>query len=158
MGKEMMNQAADVKDYRMEWTEDMSTGFPDIDAQHKEWIARYNKFKDAVLHNKGLEVWGETLLFFLRYTETHFCFEEDIIKFYHYPEEALQVEQHNKFRTRMEQIMRLTWPTKPSRQEMMMLQVELGNWLQDHICTIDVHLRDIDQSKPAESFFTWGKQ
>jgi hemerythrin len=150
------NQMAGVKDYKLSWTDDMSTGFPDIDAQHKEWIARYNKFNDAVVHNKGLEVWGETLLFFLRYTETHFRFEEDIIELYNYPEKALQVEQHNKFRSRIEQIMRFTWPSKPTREDMMMLQVELGNWLQEHICTIDVQLRTIDQNRPADSFFNWG--
>ena len=33
----------------------MATGVPEVDAQHQEWIRRYNEFDAAVSHGQGLE-------------------------------------------------------------------------------------------------------
>ena len=61
----------------IEWnSEKMATGFPEIDAQHKEWIRRVNEFDDAVVNRKGLEAIQNTLDFLAQYSETHFSGEE----------------------------------------------------------------------------------
>lgn len=44
----------------------MATGVPEVDAQHQEWIRRYNEFDEAVSQGKGLEVVRSTLDFFCK--------------------------------------------------------------------------------------------
>lgn len=157
MDTEATDQGKNVKSQKLAWSEDMSTGFPDIDAQHMEWIARFNQFNDAIVEGKGVEAWTNNLLFFVRYTETHFRFEEDIMQQYHYSGKAPHIELHARFRSRIEEIMNMTWPEAPILKDMQLLQSELSNWLQNHICKVDVQLREIDKSFPSK-YTPWGNK
>ncbi|MBT3336392.1 MAG: hypothetical protein HN855_12600 [Anaerolineae bacterium] len=60
----------------IEWNEDMSTGIPEIDEEHKEWLRRYNEFDNAVSNQQGKELTKVALRFFEQYTEFHFPNEE----------------------------------------------------------------------------------
>jgi hypothetical protein len=42
----------------------MATGVAELDAQHQEWIRRFDEFDEAVSQGKGIESVGGTLLFF----------------------------------------------------------------------------------------------
>ena len=50
----------------------MATGVPVVDAQHQEWIRRYNEFDEAISQGKGMNVVQNTLDFFLAYADVHF--------------------------------------------------------------------------------------
>jgi hemerythrin len=125
------------------WNESrMTTGFPEIDAQHKEWISRFNEFNQAVIDHKGQEVFGNALLFFLRDTETHFRFEEDLMKLHHCSAQGLNKEEHEKFQKRIHEITYQTWPLGATEEDVLQLKKELADWLISHICTVDVKLRE----------------
>jgi|WetSurMetagenome_2_1015567.scaffolds.fasta_scaffold280190_2 hypothetical protein len=42
----------------------MATGVAKVDAQHQDWIRRFNEFDEAVSQGKGIESVSGTLLFF----------------------------------------------------------------------------------------------
>lgn len=128
---------------RIEWDEaSMGTGFPEIDAQHLTWLSRFNAFIDAVNHNQGRDMWSEALLFFIRYTERHFAFEERLMKDNDCVTAARNREEHAAFRKRLEEVAAMTWPFGPTEEDVFALQRELSTWLRRHICTIDIQLRD----------------
>ena len=124
------------------WNDDkMGTGIKEIDDQHKEWLSRFNEFNRAVTDKRGKEALSRALFFFLRYTETHFTYEEKQMKQTNCPAEATNRAEHEKFRKRLAEIMDLFGQKGGSMIEAMQLNTELKNWLLDHICTVDVQLR-----------------
>jgi hemerythrin-like metal-binding protein len=124
----------------------MATGFPSIDAQHKEWLSRFNKFEDAIHDKNWKENWTEALLFFIRYTETHFRFEENLMAQYHCSARELNRDEHLKFQARIQEIVYMTWPLGATLNDVLLLEAELVDWLKNHICNIDVKLRDCDKN------------
>jgi hemerythrin len=126
------------------WNEsEMTTGFPEIDSQHKEWISRFNEFKEAIIAQKGEETCANAILFFTRYTETHFRFEEAFMQEYRCSAQYTNKTDHEKFKARIQEITYMTWPLGATQEDVLMLEEELADWMKNHICTIDVKLRDV---------------
>jgi hemerythrin-like metal-binding protein len=121
----------------------MTSGFPEIDAQHKEWITRFNAFNQAVVQHKGAEAFSDALMFFIRYTETHFRTEETLMKVYHCSGEGLNKQEHDKFQKRVQEITYQTWPLGATEEDVLNLKAELGEWLVSHICKVDIKLREV---------------
>ncbi len=133
-----------VEHVGIQWNESrMSTGIPQIDEQHKEWIARFNTFNQAVEENLGTETFSDALLFFLRYTQTHFHFEETLMTMYHCSAEGRNKLEHERFEKRIHELSFQTWPLGATPEEVLLLRNELGDWLVSHICKTDVALREV---------------
>lgn len=129
--------------YKIEWDEEsMATGFPDIDKQHMEWIAMFNGFEEAIRQQKGTEVYSDALLFIIRYAETHFMFEEDLMEKVHSTGRQVNKAEHDKLRTRIRDFSYMTWPGGATEQDVLALEGELVDWLKHHILTVDVKLKD----------------
>ena len=129
----------------IEWNDEkMATGFPEIDAQHKEWIRRINEFDDAVVNRKGQEAIQNTLDFLTRYFETHFVDEEAIMAQLNFPLREPNRAAHDEFRGKLAEIR--TWAKNDSATsvEVIALKDALEKWLVNHICTIYVRLRNIN--------------
>jgi hemerythrin len=126
----------------IEWDHDkMTTGLPDIDEQHKEWIRRFNEFDNAVANRKGLEAIQSTLSFLTQYTETHFVHEEACMTQCNCPATAVNRSAHDGFRARLSEIKGWVKQEGATIVEVVALKLELEAWLINHICTIDVQLR-----------------
>ena len=129
----------------IEWNEaKLGTGLTDIDAQHREWLRRYNEFDNAVMNGQGLDVIFSTLAFMVQYTETHFSHEEARMA-----ERGCQAQDANRaahvqFRTRLDEMLSWLENAKPTTVEVVILKQELEDWLTNHISTIDVQLRNVN--------------
>jgi hemerythrin len=124
------------------WDEEkMTTGLPEIDAQHKEWMRRFNEFDDAVVSGKGHESILSALDFLKQYTETHFASEEKSMADLNSPAQGENHAAHAEFRGKLAEIS--SWVKKEgvSSVEVLALKMTLGDWLVNHISTIDVKLR-----------------
>jgi len=129
----------------IEWNEaKLGTGLPDIDEQHREWLRRYNEFDDAVMKGQGLEVIFSTLAFMVQYTETHFSHEEARMAECGCQAQNANRAAHDQFRTRLDEMLSWLENTRPTAVEVVILKQELEDWLVNHICTIDVQLRNPD--------------
>ena len=129
----------------IEWDEaKLGTGLPDIDAQHKEWLRRYNEFDNAVMNGQGRDVIFSTLAFMVQYTETHFSHEEARMAECGCPAQAENRAAHDQFRTRLNEMLSWLENAKPTTVEVVILKQELEDWLTNHISTIDVQLRNVD--------------
>jgi hemerythrin len=122
--------------------EKMATGVPEVDAQHQEWIRRYNEFDNAVSQGMGLEVVQSTLDFFANYAETHFKLEEACMT----KRNCLAAEANRVAHEKMRNILaglKLYMERKGvSTTQVAILKIEMQDWLVKHILTIDIQLRD----------------
>ena len=129
----------------IEWNEEkMATGFPEIDAQHKEWIRRINEFDNAVVNRKGQDVIQNTLEFLTQYAETHFVGEEEIMEQFKSPSQETNRRAHDEFRGKLAEIRAWVKTGGDTSVEVIELKDALEKWLINHISTIDVQLRNVN--------------
>lgn len=122
--------------------EKMATGVPAVDAQHQEWIRRYNEFDEAVSQGKGLETVSSTLDFFASYAETHFKLEEAYMEELHCPAAAANRAAHEQMRNILAGFRAYVKRQGVSMFEVAALRKEMQEWLVKHILTVDIQLRD----------------
>jgi len=128
----------------IEWNyENMTTGSDEIDADHKEWIHRFNQFDAAIVNRQGIEAIVEALQYFALYTETHFPHEEQIMEALQSPSAQINKAEHNKFREKLNLIGTWVRSEGASLFEVIELKIELEHWLSDHIGKIDRQLRSV---------------
>ena len=129
----------------IEWNDEkMATGFPKIDAQHKAWIHQINEFDDAVVNRKGQEVIQNTLDFLTQYSETHFVDEETIMAQLNSPALEPNRAAHDEFRRKLAEIRAWVKNEGATSVEVIELKDALEKWLVNHICTVDIQLRNVN--------------
>jgi hemerythrin len=120
----------------------MTTGVVEIDREHQELIRRFNDFHDAMIHGKGREVAGRMLTFIVDYTEKHFAHEEKCMAERRCPAAAANLAAHNALRREVVGMKARLTDGSLSVVDLLKIERTLGDWLQNHICAIDVKLRD----------------
>ncbi len=122
--------------------EKMATGVPEVDAQHQEWIRRYNEFDEAVSRGTGLGAVRGALDFFANYAETHFKVEEAYMAKLHCPAAAVNRAEHEQMRNILAGFRTYVKSQGVSMFEVAALRKEMQEWLVRHILTVDIQLRD----------------
>lgn len=120
----------------------MSTGVDAVDAQHQEWIWRYNEFDAAICRGKGMDVVQNTLEFFIAYADVHFKFEEAIMDERHCCAAKANHSAHEHMRHILKGFKTYVNKYGYSISEIISLKLRMEEWLIKHILTIDVKLRD----------------
>ena len=120
----------------------MATGVPEVDAQHQEWICRFNKFNDAIIEGKGIEVVQSTLDFFADYAESHFSLEEAAMAERNCPAAEANQAAHEHMRAILVGFRSYVKRHGFSISEVISLRIQMEEWLVRHILTIDTQLRD----------------
>jgi hemerythrin-like metal-binding protein len=87
-----------------EWNEKLSTGFDEIDAQHKKLLGLVNELHDAMRNRRGKEVLGYVLEELRKYTVYHFSNEERAFDRYGYPEAAEHKRWHAEIVRKLEDL------------------------------------------------------
>jgi hemerythrin-like metal-binding protein len=119
----------------------MSTGVSEVDAQHQEWIRRYNQFDEAISEGRGVEVVQTTLNFFVDYADTHFKLEEAVMEKHDCPVSKANRAAHDHMRNILTGFKEYADEHGYSLSEMLGLKFQMEEWLINHILTIDVQLR-----------------
>ncbi len=119
----------------------MATGVPEVDAQHQEWIRRYNEFDNAISQGKGLDAVQSTLNFFASYAETHFKLEEAFMTERHCPAAEENRTAHECMRNILAGFKAYVEQHGFSWIEVATLRIEMEEWLVKHILTVDIQLR-----------------
>jgi hemerythrin-like metal-binding protein len=126
----------------IEWNADaMATGQSDIDRQHQEWLLAFNQFERVVREDKGLESIQGALNFFVRYAERHFVLEEARMDQLHCPTAEANRTEHARFRQMIAALQKSLRYQDTNHDHVIALQIELANWLMEHILTVDLGLR-----------------
>jgi hemerythrin len=93
----------------IEWSNELSVGIEEIDAQHKVLVDLLNQIHEAIQQRQGAEATGEIIERLGEYTRIHFAVEESLMRILHYPEYERHKEEHdqlieqlNGFRAKLE--------------------------------------------------------
>jgi hemerythrin-like metal-binding protein len=116
----------------------LSVGVRDIDDQHRALVDILNRLGDVVQGEQP--EWDESAVLdeLVRYTETHFRFEETLMQKVGYAQAAVHEQQHQDLvRQVLDMASRLTRGDHPEAEE---LVVFLRDWLTAHIMGTDREL------------------
>ena len=121
------------------WTKKYSVGIDSIDEQHKHFFEIANALVEAALNDAAEK---EELLALLGslgdYAFYHLDTEEKYFNEFHYPEAQMHIEEHNKYREQVKQLLdsleKETGDTKKLAKE---AAIYSGNWLFHHILLVD---------------------
>ena len=69
----------------VDWTDELSVGIEEIDAQHKVLVGLVNEMHEAIHKRLGGEVVREILDKLTDYTRIHFAVEESLMRIFGYP-------------------------------------------------------------------------
>ncbi len=83
------------------WSEDLSTGIHDIDAQHIAVIGQFNDLIEACAQQKGHEEVGRFLTFLTGYVNRHFDDEERAMARNVYDGIEAHITEHEQFRRQL---------------------------------------------------------
>jgi hemerythrin len=120
----------------------MSTGLPNIDAQHKEIIDKYNELAEALAQGGGIDriVAGELLDFLQFYSAWHFEREEKCMEEYKCPAAEANKQAHAEFMVIFGQLYEEWWSTTMDPALVQETFTKVGEWIENHILRVDAQL------------------
>ena len=124
------------------WNEaQMATGVESVDSQHQELIQRINELHSACMAGTAREELLKLLNFLGEYAQSHFRHEEELMQSHHCPARGQNKAAHVQFLRDYETLAEIIKRDGPSTTAVLQVKDLLGNWLKNHICSIDTKLR-----------------
>ena len=80
----------------VEWSDALSVGIDEIDAQHRGLVALLNQLNDAIEHRHGNAAVGAILARLEEYTRVHFAVEESLMRLLGYPDLDAHKREHEQ--------------------------------------------------------------
>ena len=80
----------------VEWSNELSVGIEEIDAQHQVLVDLLNQIHEAIQQRHGAEVTQHIVLKLDEYTRVHFAVEESLMRILHYPDYERHKQEHDK--------------------------------------------------------------
>jgi hemerythrin len=129
----------------LHWTEQHSTGSPELDHQHQVLIDKINGLGKALLANNPTLHDYQCMISMVDFVEVfadeHFGVEEKCMEQFRCPLHAKNKEAHEQFRKFVASF-RQECKTQGIRRELIMkLQDTLSQWVENHILKVDAKLK-----------------
>ncbi len=136
----------------MRWTEAMSVGSPELNADHKQLVYLINRLAKAPDSEAPEEVVRQALFSLVRYAELHFAREEQVLTACGYPELDVHKEEHRSFVSDVTEFAQHfdRNPEGGARKVREELLGFLKEWLNHHILIEDMAYRPFVEGKDAE--------
>ncbi len=80
----------------IEWSNELSVGIEEIDAQHKVLVDLLNQIHTAIQQRHGAELTKQILDRLGEYTRVHFAVEESLMRILHYPDYERHKQEQDK--------------------------------------------------------------
>jgi hemerythrin-like metal-binding protein len=119
----------------------MATGVESVDEQHRELIGMINRLHQACRERRGKAELRAMMDFLARYVQEHFRHEEEIMARHNCPSKAANKAAHEKFLRDFTALVTAFDAGGNSTSVLLDLGKLVGEWLRNHICTIDRKLR-----------------
>jgi len=132
---------------RIAWTEEMSVGVPEIDADHQILMELIAQIDDAAAGAEAKEVTGSVLGALLDYTDFHFQREERLQEAIGFPETEQHKRQHAGLKRQVLEFLG-RYSRAPDTAAAGELSAFLHRWLVDHILTQDMRFKPYALAKP----------
>jgi hemerythrin len=125
----------------MKWSDDFATGIERIDDDHKMIFKMAEDFRAALDEGRGDSVYSVLLDSLKLYCRGHFGFEEQCMRKYHCPVAEKNEKAHQTFLANLSGFQERYAASGYNNDDARELVDTMDRWLENHICSIDVHLR-----------------
>jgi hemerythrin len=122
---------------KVEWTEQLSVGVDEIDAQHRELYRRVDRFLAALAEKRGAAELEPLVRYLGDYVREHFAEEQRLMEFCFYPALGEHLEEHQGFEAEFGVLAEELGRTGPSFGLAKRLVALLVDWLDHHLATTD---------------------
>lgn len=137
----------------MTWTGKMSVGVPELDEDHKGLIHIINQLAENAGQEARHKVVRQCLVALMRYAETHFAREEQVMSSCGFPALVVHQAEHRSFIAEIKAAME-RFDKKPEELAAMVSAEMLGflkNWLNHHIMIEDMAYRPFAERNLADA-------
>ncbi len=121
--------------------ETMSTGYADIDEQHKELFNRLNQLLDAMKSGRGRQEVEKMVAFLGEYAVRHFAHEERCMDRMVCPMTAKNKAAHAQFLETFTALSERIAREGPSISAVIEVQTKVSDWVLNHIVRVDTHMK-----------------
>ena len=118
----------------MEWKEEYSVGLAEIDRQHKELIAYFQRIESALEEGSNWSDLHFRIVELRNFAEFHFEFEEGLMRMFDFPGGESHGNTHQLFFIKLGEIERRVVADDSVKRDMVNFLFE---WLFEHICKSD---------------------
>ena len=127
------------------WTKEFETGSAKLDQQHQMLIAKLNVL-GGLLHTTNPSpqemVFIDDLVEYLEsYANVHFADEEECMQQHECPADALNRQEHDRFRAFIREYRRVYEANGFRVEALRTLHADMRAWIMEHILKVDTQLR-----------------
>lgn len=120
----------------VEWSQKLSVGIEQVDAEHQKLVAIFNQLDEASRTGKGTRIMAEILTQLVEYTVVHFRSEEELMTEAEYPQLSRHVAQHRQL---VQKVSRFQAKFNGNGRRITKEMLEFLNyWLTNHILHDDM--------------------
>lgn len=125
----------------MKWNDEYTIGIERIDEDHKMIFKMAEDFRAALDESKGGAVYNLLLDALTLYCRGHFGFEERCMNEYRCPVAQKNKDAHAGFLETLAEYRRRYAGSGYDPTDARQLLETIDQWLVDHICNVDIHLK-----------------
>ncbi len=129
------------------WTDDLATGSPEIDNQHRMILDRINAMMDACSLGKGKQEIRSILPFLEEYVVTHFDAEERLMKSRGYAGYRAHKAEHLEFIKKVVSLKRRVSAEGVGLDTVIETNQMAMSWFMNHIRRVDTQLSPFSNTK-----------
>lgn len=136
------------REWKISWSDSLSVGVPEIDAEHQQFVARVNELNEAIVECRNKPTVERLLDLMLMEATHHFWHEQQLLIRWGYPDRAAHAIKHAQLTQQLDRIMKefeqadvsFTWALKG---------LYIKQLLVDHLLQEDMKYRDFLRQRKA---------
>lgn len=125
----------------IQWDDKYCTGIDKVDEHHKKLFEMLNAFENDIKQGAGEKACRATLIFLSGYVKNHFGFEEKCMTEYNCPVAGKNFAAHQEFLETFKSFEERLGKEGFTWNLLRELHAAAEEWLVNHICKIDIHLK-----------------
>ncbi len=137
-------------EWEIAWSDYLSVGVPEMDDEHRQFIARVNDLNKAIIESEDKATVERMMGLMLMEAAHHFWHEEELLARWKYPETAAHTAKHAELTAQFERVMKefalsdisFVWAIKG---------LHLKQLLVEHLLKEDMKYRDFLRPQGAPS-------
>jgi hemerythrin len=94
------------REWEIAWSDTLSVDVPEIDAEHRQFVARVNELNKAIVEGEDKRAIERLLDLMLMEATHHFWHEQQLLADWKYPDRAVHVAKHAQLTAQLERVMR----------------------------------------------------
>ena len=96
----------ETSEWEIAWSDVLSVGVPEMDEEHRQFIARVNDVNKAIIESEDKATVKRTMDLMLMEAAHHFWHEQELLARWKYPETAAHIAKHAKLTAQFERVMK----------------------------------------------------